>query len=155
MDINTIVSDSCLTPTLHNGFVVGEGDESSWTGVLACTPGFTLVGSSKLKCRNGQWSANMPVCTGRVSLNIGQHLISGWSTDSSWEMWSWQPSWPKEWEEGPVQDNSVPRSSLQVQLCQGVQEAGEQLGPLQRRSLGPPETSYLLKYEEVELIPGL
>ena len=142
----TICLDSCLTPSLPNGYVVGEGDESTWTGALVCDPGYILVGSSKLKCRNGQWSANMPVCTGRVLLNIGQHLTFEWYNNSYWEVWPRQPSWNKEWQEGPVQDNSVPRSSVQVQLRQGVQEAGEQLGALQWGSLGSAEGSSLLKY---------
>jgi len=61
--VTTVAADSCIPPALHNGYVVGEGDDKFWTGALVCQPGFTLVGNSKLKCRNGQWSSNMPVCT--------------------------------------------------------------------------------------------
>lgn len=59
---NTL-ADSCTAPTLPNGSVSGEGDGSTWTGSLSCHPGFTLVGSSLLKCRRGQWSSVRPVCT--------------------------------------------------------------------------------------------
>ena len=48
-----------------NGEVYGEGDISSWTGEFKCKPGFSLVGSSRLKCRNGQWSASIPACAGQ------------------------------------------------------------------------------------------
>ena len=60
-----VVLDTCVPPSFPNGVVSGSGDGVSWTGSLSCMPGFILVGSSKLKCRGGQWSANIPVCTGR------------------------------------------------------------------------------------------
>ena len=40
----------------------GTGDGRSWTGVFSCLPGYSLVGSRTLKCRNGQWSSSVPVC---------------------------------------------------------------------------------------------
>ena len=55
-------------PSLANGEVEGAGDAASWTGTFSCHPSFALVGSSTLKCRNGQWSSpRKPVCTGQYS----------------------------------------------------------------------------------------
>jgi len=53
----------CVTAELENGHIRGEGDVNSWTGTYHCDPGFTLVGTSRLKCRDGQWSSHFPVCT--------------------------------------------------------------------------------------------
>ena len=67
-----------MPPSLPNGTVSGQGDGSSWTGVLSCKPGFILVGSSRLKCRSGQWSARIPVCTGIVWLILSNtYLVIG------------------------------------------------------------------------------
>ena len=53
-------------PSLANGEVEGAGDAASWTGTFSCHPSFALVGSTTLKCRNGQWSSpRKPVCTGQ------------------------------------------------------------------------------------------
>ena len=64
-----------MPPSLPNGTVSGQGDGSSWTGVLSCKPGFILVGSSRLKCRSGQWSARIPVCTGIVWLILSNTYL--------------------------------------------------------------------------------
>ena len=53
---------SCHPPELEHGHSVGEGDGSTWTGSLSCHPGYTLVGTNRLKCRDGLWSSRMPVC---------------------------------------------------------------------------------------------
>ena len=61
--MKAFISDDCKPPLLHNGHVDGSGSSSSWTGSLSCLPSFTLVGNSKVKCREGQWSGDIPVCT--------------------------------------------------------------------------------------------
>jgi len=53
----------CETPSVLHGLVDGKGDTSSWTGTFSCQPGYTLVGHTRLKCRGGQWSGDIPVCT--------------------------------------------------------------------------------------------
>jgi len=52
----------CDSPNLPNGQADGKGDSSSWTGSFSCMSGFTLVGNTALKCRNGQWSGSFPHC---------------------------------------------------------------------------------------------
>ena len=55
--------DDCEVPSLESGSVHGTGDASSWTGMFSCLPGYSLVGSKTMKCRGGQWSSSVPVCT--------------------------------------------------------------------------------------------
>jgi len=65
--ISTASADECIQPTLANGHIVGDGDDRSWTGTFHCDPGYILVGSTRLKCRYGQWSSNFPVCSAIAS----------------------------------------------------------------------------------------
>jgi len=54
----------CVPPVLENGEVIeSTHDDSSWVGQFKCQAGFTLVGSSKTKCKNGLWNTQPPVCT--------------------------------------------------------------------------------------------
>ena len=52
----------CEAPVVKDGEVTGNGDGSVWTGDVRCLAGNTLVGSSKMKCRDGLWSGETPVC---------------------------------------------------------------------------------------------
>ena len=68
MITDTLFLDECIQPTLANGHIVGDGDDRSWTGTFHCDPGYILVGSTRLKCRYGQWSSNFPVCSGNENI---------------------------------------------------------------------------------------
>ena len=69
------VAEDCLVPSLEHGEVRGTGNSRSWTGRLSCSPGYSLLGSSTLKCREGQWSSTVPVCTGQ-SVSVSQRYQS-------------------------------------------------------------------------------
>ena len=58
-------SGQCHPPQLDNGVVEAEeGDAGNFfKGEFRCNPGFTLSGPTMLKCRNGVWSGNKPVCS--------------------------------------------------------------------------------------------
>jgi len=53
---------TCSPPLIQNGSVSGSLSGDSWTGSVTCSPGYSLVGSQQLKCREGQWSDRLPVC---------------------------------------------------------------------------------------------
>ena len=59
-------AEECEVPSLEHGEVSGTGDSMSWTGKFTCQPGYSLVGSKTVKCRRGQWSSSIPVCTALV-----------------------------------------------------------------------------------------
>ena len=73
---SSLTLDDCVPPSLSNGDVYGEGDDSSWTGEFKCKPGFALVGSSRLKCRNGQWSGSIPACAGSTKVRMTSSNIN-------------------------------------------------------------------------------
>lgn len=54
---------SCQPPDLAKGRTNGEAHGDNWVGSFHCDPGYTLVGNHRLKCRNGAWSGQFPVCT--------------------------------------------------------------------------------------------
>ena len=47
------------------GSVTGEAtdDGRTYFGTVTCQAGYELVGKSLIKCMNGIWSAEYPVCT--------------------------------------------------------------------------------------------
>ena len=48
---------------MRHGEVTGAaGEKKLWTGRVKCLAGYSLVGSNLLKCRDGQWSGQIPVC---------------------------------------------------------------------------------------------
>ena len=55
-------SAECEAPRVRHGEVRGDGDRKLWTGRVRCLTGYSLVGSNLLKCRDGQWSGQIPVC---------------------------------------------------------------------------------------------
>jgi len=56
--------DVCEEPSVFHGSVKGTQGENSFSGRVSCDAGYLLVGgSSFLKCRNGQWSGKIPVCS--------------------------------------------------------------------------------------------
>ena len=64
---NYFIADKCELSKLSPSVKVdgeGEGDGDSWVGTFSCHSGSVLVGEQMLKCRNGIWSNNFPVCTG-------------------------------------------------------------------------------------------
>ena len=58
-----------MAPVVTEGEVTGAGDGRLWTGSVRCLTGHSLVGSATLKCRDGQWSGEIPVC-----VKLGQFL---------------------------------------------------------------------------------
>jgi len=72
-------ADSCLPPALANGQSNGEARENTWVGTFHCDPGYTLVGNHRLKCRNGAWSGQFPVCTavGKCNPSLLPQLNNG------------------------------------------------------------------------------
>ena len=59
-----ILSEICFPPAIENGLIEGNGNNFSWTGSVTCSPGYSLIGSSRLKCRKGLWNVKSPVCSG-------------------------------------------------------------------------------------------
>lgn len=54
----------CPEPELRNGqVIVTQSTDSMFVGKFKCDHGYTLVGSSKIKCRGGEWTSKLPVCT--------------------------------------------------------------------------------------------
>ena len=56
----------CEEPKIPNGQVKGIGSANSYVGDVLCNKGFHLVSmssSSRIKCRDGQWSVEpLPAC---------------------------------------------------------------------------------------------
>ena len=43
-----------------------SADGRLFNGLFRCDPGFTLSGASQVKCRDGFWSAKIPLCIGNT-----------------------------------------------------------------------------------------
>ena len=57
----------CQTPKLQHGHVIQkqpQDRDNVFNGEFYCDPGFTLSGAAHIKCRDGVWSAKLPVCIG-------------------------------------------------------------------------------------------
>ena len=62
-NVITRCSAECEAPAVRHGEVTGAaGEKKLWTGRVKCLAGYSLVGSNLLKCRDGQWSGQIPVC---------------------------------------------------------------------------------------------
>ena len=48
--------------------MTGQSSGNSWVGTFSCRAGASLVGEARLKCRDGVWSSQFPVCTGEELL---------------------------------------------------------------------------------------
>jgi Sushi repeat (SCR repeat) len=65
-----IGEQECRPPKLENGWAKGEGDSHIWVGEFRCNPGYILLGTSNIKCRDGTWSSETPKCSGEISNRI-------------------------------------------------------------------------------------
>ena len=69
-------SELCEPPTIAHGVVEAEtsGDGLQFSGVFRCDPGYVLSGAAQLKCRDGFWSAKIPLCIGKTVRHEGINL---------------------------------------------------------------------------------
>lgn len=72
----------CVAPVVTEGEVTGAGDGRLWTGSVRCVTGHSLVGSATLKCRDGQWSGEIPVCVKLDDCDEAEleDISNGWRT---------------------------------------------------------------------------
>jgi hypothetical protein len=58
-------SEICTPPEVAYGYVTGEATDNGrvYFGTVNCHAGYELVGKQLIKCMNGIWSAEYPVCT--------------------------------------------------------------------------------------------
>jgi hypothetical protein len=58
-------SATCSPPEVAFGHVAGEASNAGrvYLGTVKCMAGYELVGKSLIKCMDGIWSAEIPVCT--------------------------------------------------------------------------------------------
>ena len=47
-----------------------SADGRLFNGLFRCDPGFTLSGASQVKCRDGFWSAKIPLCIGNTLVTL-------------------------------------------------------------------------------------
>ena len=54
-----------------------SADGRLFNGLFRCDPGFTLSGASQVKCRDGFWSAKIPLCIGNtLSSHYPSYLLT-------------------------------------------------------------------------------
>ena len=60
-----ILGPNCGDPgTPFNGRQIGNNFNEDAIVLFFCNAGFTLVGASVITCESGQWSAELPQCSG-------------------------------------------------------------------------------------------
>lgn len=66
---HTDSSSSCVTPSVTNGQVESNIDNgNTFLGRVKCDSGYELFGEKIIKCRNGVWSADLPLCTSKCTV---------------------------------------------------------------------------------------
>ena len=65
-------AEICSPPDVAFGYVTGEAADSGrvFFGTVNCLPGYELVGKSLIKCMNGIWSSEYPVCTRKLNTGL-------------------------------------------------------------------------------------
>ena len=69
MNCFVLFSENCKDPGIpERGGKIGSSFDHGKTLSFSCNVGYTLVGAQTIECREGIWSAQLPLCKGKFPL---------------------------------------------------------------------------------------
>ncbi|CAB4059500.1 unnamed protein product [Lepeophtheirus salmonis] len=76
-----LADNLCAPPEIKHGEItVVSSNNRKFVGIVGCEPPYALVGQNLIKCMNGIWSAEIPVCTNLSGCDIATlpEIENGW-----------------------------------------------------------------------------
>lgn len=116
-----------------------SADRQFFVGIFKCNPGYTLSGSSLVKCRRGRWS-HKPLCLGSFDYKM---FYLAWYFLFSDKLWSWQVTGDSERSENSGEEDK--EGNVQVSVQQWIQALWTIKSLLYQARLEHPLPSILFK----------